>query len=117
MLIKRRVAQTRFGRRKGKVAKIPLGENMLGIDSAGFAKVPPIAGPMIVPILHTNGMTAYARAATVNSISYSTEGADLTLMLWLLDQLSNHGLNDSNVPIFNRVSYLFGEIINIWSTD
>ena len=35
---------------------------MEGIETEGRASVPPMAGPMIVPIDHTNGITAYAFA-------------------------------------------------------
>ena len=41
---------------------MPVGEKYEGIEIAGLAKVPPIAGPMIVPIDQTNGITAKARA-------------------------------------------------------
>lgn len=44
------------------MAKTPVGEKAEGIETAGRAKVPPMVGPMIVPIDHTNGITAYARA-------------------------------------------------------
>ena len=37
-------------------------EKSEGRDTTGLASVPPMAGPMIVPIDHTNGITAYARA-------------------------------------------------------
>ena len=62
MLPRSRDAQIRFGRRYGKVVKRPLGGKIDGRDTDGFANVPPIIGPMIVPIDHTNGSTAYARA-------------------------------------------------------
>lgn len=41
---------------------MPVGEKTEGMETEGRAKVPPIAGPMIVPIDHTNGIIAYARA-------------------------------------------------------
>lgn len=62
MLIKSMAAHRRLGRRYGKWAKMPVGEKMEGIEMTGLAKVPPIAGPMIVPIDQTNGITANARA-------------------------------------------------------
>ena len=49
MLMQSSAAQMRFGRRYGKVAKMPVGEKREGSESEGRAKVPPIAGPMIVP--------------------------------------------------------------------
>lgn len=58
-----RPAHIKFGSRYGKVLKIPSGEKMFGKVTVGSANVPPIAGPIIVPILQTNGMTEYARAA------------------------------------------------------
>ena len=58
--------QTRFGRRYGKRAKMPVGEKIEGMDIAGRANRPPKAGPMIVPMLQTNGITAYARAGDVS---------------------------------------------------
>ena len=42
---------------------MPDGEKTEGMEVAGWARVPPIAGPMIVPIDQTNGITAYAFAA------------------------------------------------------
>lgn len=45
---------------------MPVGEKTEGMEIEGLAKVPPIAGPMMVPLDQTNGMTAYARAAIVN---------------------------------------------------
>ena len=41
---------------------MPVGEKTDGMETEGLAKVPPIAGPIIVPMDHTNGITAYARA-------------------------------------------------------
>lgn len=46
-----------------------------GMETEGLANVPPIAGPMIVPMDHTNGITAYARArvdqsAWIDSVRY-----------------------------------------------
>ena len=63
MLINSRPAHNKFGSRYGNVSKIPLGENILGNVVVGSANVPPMAGPMMVPMLQTNGMTEYARAA------------------------------------------------------
>lgn len=68
MLTMSKAAQIKLGRRKGKVAKMPSGEKRDGRDLAGSANVPPIAGPMMVPIDHTNGMTAYARAIPVRLV-------------------------------------------------
>ena len=39
-----------------------MGGKTEGIETAGRAKVPPIAGPMMVPMDQTNGITAYAFA-------------------------------------------------------
>lgn len=66
MLSRRNVAQIRLGSRNGKTAKTPLGENKEGNVLAGFAKDPPIAGPIIVPIDQTKGMTANAFAVKVS---------------------------------------------------
>ena len=55
---------------------------------------------MMVPILHTNGMTAYAFANNWSiSSSFSVYATALTFMLGSLDQLADHGLNDANVAI------------------
>jgi hypothetical protein len=55
-------AQMMFGNRYGNFAKRPVELKTDGKLRAGSAKYPPIEGPIIVPILHTNGMTAYAFA-------------------------------------------------------
>ena len=39
-----------------------MGEKTEGMETVGRAKVPPIAGPMMVPMDQTNGITAYAFA-------------------------------------------------------
>jgi hypothetical protein len=55
---------------------------------------------MIVPMLHTNGMTAYALASNQSASSFPVIRIEvLTLMLRPLDQLSDHGLNYANVAI------------------
>ena len=41
---------------------MPVGEKTEGMEMAGLAKKPQIAGPMIVPIDQMNGITANARA-------------------------------------------------------
>ena len=41
---------------------IPVGENTEGMEIAGRANEPPMAGPMIVPMDQTKGITAYALA-------------------------------------------------------
>lgn len=41
---------------------MPVGEKAEGIEMVGLANVPPMTGPMMVPIDHTNGITAKARA-------------------------------------------------------
>ena len=70
------------------MAKIPLGANKEGRDLAGRAKVPPIAGPIIVPIDQTKGMIAYARAVDiglgVSILQMVFEWYLLTFMLWFL---------------------------------
>ena len=79
----------------------PVGENRDGRDLEGFAKVPPIAGPMIVPIDQTKGITAYARAVTkISNIPSWISTLILTLVLWLLHKLANHGLDNANVTIY-----------------
>lgn len=45
------------------MAKMLVAGKKAGIETEGRAKKPPIAGPMIVPIDHTNGITAYALAS------------------------------------------------------
>jgi len=47
----------RLGRRNGKVAKLPFKEQTEAEELAGFATLPPIAGPTIVPIEQTNDIT------------------------------------------------------------
>lgn len=49
------------------MAKRPEGGNSQGRDTDGFANMPPMAGPIMVPIDHTKGMTAYARAVEFSS--------------------------------------------------
>jgi len=66
MLTTKKDAQTRFGRRYGNRPNKPSREKVPGNDWDGSAKVPPIAGPMIVPILQTKGITEYARATEVS---------------------------------------------------
>jgi hypothetical protein len=51
-------AQTKFGSKNGNLPKMPSFEKDPGKFSAGSARSPPITGPRIVPIDHTNGMTA-----------------------------------------------------------
>lgn len=70
MLIRSRVAQIKFGSRKGKVVKRPALGNIDGSDTDGLAQRPPMAGPMIVPIDHTKGITVYARAVNVSSTAF-----------------------------------------------
>ena len=83
------------------MAKTPVGEKTEGMDTEGRAKVPPIAGPMIVPIDQTNGITAYARAKVCKrrTWEYCWVGRRLTFMLRLFDQLPDHGLDYTNVSI------------------
>ncbi len=45
---------------------MPVGEKTEGMEIEGLEKVPPIAGPMMVPMDQTNGITAYARASIVS---------------------------------------------------
>ena len=97
-------AQMRLGRRYGKWAKTPWGENREGRDLAGCAKVPPIAGPMIVPIDHTNGITAYARAFDISLEESSPRERPLTFMLWFFHELADHCLNYPNVAICIMIS-------------
>ena len=68
MLTASRLAQTRFGRRYGNRPKSPSLEKTLGYEALGSAKVPPIAGPIIVPMLQTKGIIEYARAGKVKKI-------------------------------------------------
>ena len=58
------------------MAKTPVGEKREGRETEGRAKVPPIAGPMIVPIDQTNGITAYARAEIVSSVVVVFRGVE-----------------------------------------
>ena len=58
------------------MAKTPVGEKREGRETEGRAKVPPIAGPMIVPIHQTNGITAYARAEVVSFAVVVLSGVD-----------------------------------------
>lgn len=53
----------------------------------GLAKKPPIAGPIMVPIDHTKGITAYARAFDFSAFMLHFLGAniDLTLVFGILD--------------------------------
>jgi hypothetical protein len=69
MLIIRRHAHKRFGRRYGNRPKMPVLENVSGNEVLGSANVPPIAGPIIVPIDHTKGRTEYARAIIISKCS------------------------------------------------
>lgn len=62
ILMSSKPAHIKFGSKYGNVLKIPLDEKMLGNVIVGSAKVPPMAGPIMVPMLQTNGMTEYARA-------------------------------------------------------
>ena len=78
---------------------MPVGEKTEGKEMAGLAKVPPIAGPMIVPIDQTNGITANARAVVCEQYQVRSRRERLTFMLGLLDQLADHGLDDSDVSI------------------
>ena len=56
--------------------------------------------PMMVPMLHTKGMTAYAFATFCQHLLiFSIVCELLTFMLGVLDELANHGLNDSNVSV------------------
>lgn len=56
--------------------------------------------PTIVPTDQTKGMTAYARAGPTSAFLPLQEGvAGLTLMLGLVDNLANHGLDDTNVAV------------------
>ena len=58
------------------MAKTPVGEKREGRETEGRAKVPPIAGPTIVPIDQTNGITAYARAEIVSSVVVVFRGVE-----------------------------------------
>ena len=51
------------------MANRPEAENSDGKDTDGFASKPPIVGPMMVPIDHTKGITAYARAVDFSFMS------------------------------------------------
>lgn len=56
--------------------------------------------PMMVPMLHTKGMTAYALAVFWVSIHSSPWWRTLlTFMLGVFDELTNHGLDYSNVSV------------------
>lgn len=66
----------RLGRRYGYRAKRPCREKLSGKFSAGWQKYPPIAGPMIVPMLHTKGMIAYARAISLSAVKPALQGDD-----------------------------------------
>lgn len=57
-----RMAQIRFGRRYGYLKKTLESGKRSGQVVCGSANVPPIQGPIIVPMLQTNGMIEYARA-------------------------------------------------------
>lgn len=52
------------------------GEKTEGMEMAGLAKVPPIAGPMIVPIDQTNGIIANARAVVCERISSAVKAGE-----------------------------------------
>ena len=95
------------------MANRPVGENADGKFLAGSAKLPPIAGPMIVPIDQTKGITAYALAADISSalqlgfswvVGRGVEGERLTFVLGFLDQLAHHGLNDTYVAVCTSIS-------------
>jgi hypothetical protein len=70
-----------------------------------------MAGPMIVPIAQTNGITEYALAVQVSlthimqilnpqrHLSLIEMEMLPTFMLWVCDQLSDHSLYHSNVSI------------------
>jgi hypothetical protein len=57
-----------------------------------------MAGPIIVPIDQTKGITEYARAIEVNNAP-SEQFKILTLMLRLCDEFPHHGLYHTNVTI------------------
>lgn len=66
MLTTKRDAQTKFGKRYGNRPNKPSREKVFGNETHGSASVPPMAGPITVPILQTNGITEYARAIQVS---------------------------------------------------
>jgi hypothetical protein len=53
---------------------------------------------MIVPMLHTKGITAYALAIQ-NQLALKNDDMLLTLVRRVLDQLADHGLNHSDVAV------------------
>lgn len=115
MLTRSNAEQIRLGRRKGNLPKMPVEEKRSGMEMAGLAVRPPMAGPMIVPMDQTKGITAYARARI---ISDAMRGSDVvlqqrTLMLWFGDQFTDHGLNDTNVSIWGRLADWLGGAVRI----
>lgn len=57
-------------------------------------------GPMIVPTLHTNGITAYALAGCCQYATLRLTSIQiLTLMLRILHHFTHHGLDDAHASI------------------
>jgi len=69
---------TRFGRAKGYALKNLFSPNRCGYLAAGFAKAPPNAGPKILPIVQTRGMTL--KALGCSSLS-GTSSATVVLII------------------------------------
>lgn len=66
--------------------------------------------PMMVPMLHTNGITAYALADTrLVSGRLDAHMVIVTLMFRSLDQLSDHSLNDANIAVERTADYSTSE--------
>lgn len=54
---------------------------------------------MMVPMLHTNGITAYAFATQLSAYAIQWRVVSLTLVRRIHDELANHGLDDANIAI------------------